>query len=115
MTGQMDRMISKLNGDSAEPGYETLNDVRAFIKRFCAFPDEHCLVAVTLWAAHAHMVENFHTTPRIAFLSPEPGSGKTRVLEVLDLLVPIRSDMMSENVMPTALSTNSRLWPRTGH
>jgi hypothetical protein len=34
------------------------------------------------------MAEFFHTTPRLALLSPEAGSGKTRVLEVLDLLVP---------------------------
>ena len=34
------------------------------------------------------MVEYFHTTPRLAMLSPEPESGKTRVLEILDLLTP---------------------------
>jgi len=69
-------------------GAGLLTYAESFIKRFCAFPDEHALVAVTLWAAHAHMVEYFHTTPRLALLSPEAGSGKTRVLEVLDLLVP---------------------------
>lgn len=71
-----------------EAGAPLLNEVQAFIRRFCAFPDEHCLIAVTLWAAHAHMAQHFHTTPRLALLSPEAGSGKTRVLEVLDLLVP---------------------------
>jgi hypothetical protein len=30
----------------------------------------------------------WESTPRIAFLSPEPGSGKTRALEVTELLVP---------------------------
>jgi hypothetical protein len=30
----------------------------------------------------------WESTPRIAFLSPEPGSGKSRALEVTDLLVP---------------------------
>jgi Protein of unknown function (DUF3631) len=69
-------------------GASLLTYTECFIKRFCAFPDEHASVAVTLWAAHAHMVEYFHTTPRLVLLSPEAGSGKTRVLEVLDLLVP---------------------------
>ena len=69
-------------------GAEVLNDVRDFIGRFCAFPDQHCLTAVALWAAHAHMVGHFYTTPRLAIVSPEKGSGKTRVLEVLNLLVP---------------------------
>lgn len=65
-----------------------LADVERFIRRFCALPTEADYVAVTLWAVHAHMVAYFHTTPRLALLSPEPGSGKTRVLEVLELLTP---------------------------
>jgi hypothetical protein len=69
-------------------GERLLIDVRAFIGRFCIFPDMHCLTAVALWAAHAHMVQHFHTTPRLIMCSPEVSSGKTRVLEVLDLLVP---------------------------
>lgn len=71
----------------APPCEAPLDDVRQFIRRFCAFRDEHCLVAVTLWAAHTHMIEHFHTTPRLSLVSPVAGSGKTRVLEVLDLLV----------------------------
>lgn len=65
-----------------------LADVERFIRRFCALPSEADYVAVTLWAVHTHMVAHFHTTPRLALLSPEPGSGKTRVLEVLELLTP---------------------------
>src|ERR1022692_4832437 len=68
---------------------------------FCVFPDEHCLIAVTLWAAHAHMVTHFHTTPRLAVLSPEASSGKTRVLEVLDLLVP--QSLLTLNASPAAI------------
>jgi hypothetical protein len=82
-------------------GATVLDDTHRFIKRFCAFPDEHCLVAVTLWAAHTHVIEQFHTTPRLALLSPEPGSGKTRVLEVLDTLV--ADGMMSLSVSPAAI------------
>ena len=69
-------------------GAELLDTVHAFIKRFVAFPSPVCIDTVTLWAAHAHMVKHFHTTPRLAMLSPEPESGKTRVLEILDLLTP---------------------------
>src|ERR1700687_5754224 len=75
------------SADDSKGGAALLTEVRSFIKRFCSFPDEHALTAVTLWAAHAHMVRHFHTTPRLALISPEPGSGKTRVLEILDLLV----------------------------
>jgi hypothetical protein len=82
-------------------GAALLTITEKFIKRFCAFPDEHALVAVTLWAAHCHMVEGFHTTPRLALLSPEAGSGKTRVLEVLDLLVP--ESMFCLSASPAAI------------
>jgi len=33
-------------------------------------------------------MDRWESTPRIAFLSPEPGSGKSRCLEVTDPLVP---------------------------
>lgn len=82
-------------------GAQLLDEARAFLKRFCAFPSDHALAAVSLWAAHAHMVAHFHTTPRLALLSPEPASGKTRVLEVLDLLVP--ESMFTLNASPAAI------------
>jgi hypothetical protein len=34
-------------------------------------------------------MDAWESTPRIAFLSPEPGSGKTRALEITELLVPL--------------------------
>src|SRR5690625_152340 len=68
-------------------GPEVLGDVEAFIRRFCVLPNEHAYVAVTLWAAHTHFIEQLETSGRLVCLSPEPGSGKTRVLEVLDTLV----------------------------
>ncbi len=42
---------------------------------------------LALWAAHTHAIEAFEDTPFLAVTSAEPESGKTRVLEVLDLLV----------------------------
>ncbi|MEU8832780.1 DUF3631 domain-containing protein [Streptomyces sp900116325] len=69
-------------------GATLLNEVETFHRRFNVFPTEAAYVAVTLWDAHAHLVECFETTPRIAFLSPEPGSGKSRALEIVELLTP---------------------------
>lgn len=77
-----------LSGKAEIDGAELLNDAQAFLRRFCVFPDEHCLTAVALWVAHAHAIRQFHTTPRLALISPEPESGKTRCLEVMHLLVP---------------------------
>jgi hypothetical protein len=67
---------------------DLLADVETFLARFVAYPSEHARVAHTLWVAHTHLMDAWDSTPRIAFLSPEPGSGKTRALEVTELLVP---------------------------
>ncbi len=82
-------------------GAGLLDNVRSFIGRFCAFPSEHALNAVTLWSAHTHAIKQFFTTPRLVLSSPEAGSGKTRVLEVLDLLVP--ESMFSLSASPAAV------------
>ncbi|RUU84046.1 DUF3631 domain-containing protein, partial [Mesorhizobium sp. M7A.F.Ca.MR.176.00.0.0] len=54
-----------------------------------------------LWIAHTHMMQAWESTPRIAFLSPEPGSGKTRALEISELLVP--RPVEAVNVTPAYL------------
>jgi hypothetical protein len=69
-------------------GAELLDLVHDFLGRFVAYPSKDAHVAHTLWCAHAHIMDAWESTPRIAFLSPEPGSGKTRALEVTELLVP---------------------------
>ncbi len=69
-------------------GARLLDQVEAFLGRFVAYPSEHARVAHTLWIAHTHLMAAWESTPRIAFLSPEPGSGKSRALEVTELLVP---------------------------
>jgi hypothetical protein len=82
-------------------GAALLQNAHDFIARFCALPSEHALVAVTLWAALTHMVKHFHTSPRLAALSPEPASGKTRLLEVLAILV--ANSMFSLAASPAAI------------
>lgn len=69
-------------------GSAVLDEVEAFHRRFNVFPLEAAYVAVTLWDAHAHLLDCFGSTPRLAFLSPEPGSGKSRALEIVETLVP---------------------------
>ena len=63
---------------------------RASSRRYVAFPSDEARAAVALWVVHCHAVEAFESTPRLALLSPEKGSGKTRTLEVLGLVVPTR-------------------------
>src|SRR5262245_16178391 len=67
--------------------YTALDLVESFLRRFIAYPSEHALVAHTLWIGHTHLMEAFDTTPRLAFMSAEKESGKTRALEVTALFV----------------------------
>ncbi|MFF4442044.1 DUF3631 domain-containing protein [Streptomyces sp. NPDC001621] len=69
-------------------GAVLLDQVEAFHRRFNIFPTEAAYVAVTLWDAHAHLIDAFDGTARLAFLSPEPGSGKSRALEIVETLTP---------------------------
>ena len=78
-----------------------LADVEAYVRRFVAFPSEGAVVAFVLWAAHTHALDAFESTPRLALLSPEPGSGKTRAQEILELLV--MNPLFSLNTSAAAL------------
>jgi hypothetical protein len=78
-----------------------LQQVHQFLGRFVAFPGKHEHTAAALWAVHCHMMDRWESTPRFACLSPEPGSGKTRVLEILELLVP--RPVAAINVSPAYL------------
>jgi len=80
--------IQGVEREESAAGEHLLRDVERFLRRFVAYPTEQACVAHVLWIAHTHAMSAWESTPRLAFLSPEPGSGKTRALEVSELLVP---------------------------
>lgn len=82
-----ERLLSDPAPDELD-GARVLDAIHAFLGRFVSYPSEEAHVAHTLWIAHTHFMDSWESTPRIAFLSPEPGSGKTRALEVTEPLVP---------------------------
>ncbi len=87
-----------------------LDRVEAFLVRYVAFPSEHEAAAIALWVAHAHLVDQFETSPILAITSAEMRSGKTRVLDCLERLVPrpLRMVTPSEAVIYTALAERPR-------
>lgn len=95
------KRIARLTGEADAPLAAVLDDVAAYCARFVAYPSEHAKTAHTLWIAHAHILHEMDSTPRLAFLSPEPGSGKTRALEVTETLVP--RPVEAVNVSPSYL------------
>jgi hypothetical protein len=85
----------------ARAGERMIEAVCTFLARFVSYPSEHAHVAHALWIVHAHMMACWDSTPRLAFLSAEPASGKTRALEVTELLVP--NPVSTVNVTPAYL------------
>jgi len=87
---QIERLArAPLNGPpETSAGLGILDAVYTFLGRFVAYPSVHAHVAHCLWVAHTHLMSAWESTPRLAFLSPEPGSGKTRAMELTETLVP---------------------------
>jgi Protein of unknown function (DUF3631) len=83
------------------PLAQILDDVHAFLGHFIIYPSMEAHDAHVLWIAHTHCIDAWESTPRIAFLSPEPASGKSRALEVSELLVP--NAVEAVNVSPAYL------------
>jgi hypothetical protein len=84
----LERARQDPNSDWYVPaGATVLQTVHDFLGRFVVYPSKEAHVAHTLWIVHTFFMDHWDSTPRIAFLSPEPGSGKSRALEVTEPLV----------------------------
>jgi hypothetical protein len=86
-------------------GAKVLNYTRAWLSRYAVFPSESALTAVTLWVAGSHARDEhgvliWREFPRLGMLSSEPGSGKSRVLELLAMLCPAVPGIESEPSEP---------------
>lgn len=94
----------------ATPLDRYLVDVHDFMVRYCAFPSEHEPVAIALWVAHSWIVERFDVSPILAVTSAEMRSGKTRVLDCLEMVCPNPRRMVlpSEAVFYTVLAGRPR-------
>jgi Protein of unknown function (DUF3631) len=94
-----------------ETGAALLDDVAAWIGRYLSVPSPHCITVITLWAAHTYAAEVFYVTPRLILDSAEPESGKTRVLELLNLIT--RAPIFTMNTTIAALYRRLAGEPRT--
>ncbi|MFD6676066.1 DUF3631 domain-containing protein [Rhodococcus zopfii] len=81
-----DERLSGIQTPTALSGAGILDDITEWLRWYSVYPDEHCAPTYALWLAHTHASVAFYVSPRIIFSSPEPGSGKTRDLELGALL-----------------------------
>lgn len=96
--GELDRIAIE---NDAKQGERMLAELHKFIGQFVSYPSSHARIAHALWVVHTHLMDRWESTPRLAFLSPEPASGKTRAMEITEMLVP--NPVMSVNVSPAYL------------
>lgn len=80
------------------PTTEALDAVQEILDTYLVFPNDEARDAVVLWTAHTHVFYAFESTPRLSVYSRDPGSGKSRVLEVLEHLVP--NPLYALNITP---------------
>jgi hypothetical protein len=81
-------------------GRRSLDDVAAFLRRFVVMSHRQT-DAVTLWVAHTHATGAAEVTPYLVVTSAEKRSGKTRLREVLELVV--HSPLSAANISDAAL------------
>jgi hypothetical protein len=74
-----------------------LGQTHRLVRRFVVI-GEHELVAISLWNAHTYVFDCSRVSPYLHAHSPEPQSGKTTLLEVLELTAryAVSADGMSE-------------------
>lgn len=84
----------------AQPTATLLAYVDNILRRFVHFPNggEHARLALSLFVLHTHAAEATMVTPYVYVKSPQKRSGKTRLLEVLELVcsAPIRAASITE-------------------
>lgn len=89
--GTLDRLVGLVRNalewkPEVADGAQLLDRVAAYIRRFVALSDLQARVAA-VWVVHTHAVDGSDSTPYLAITSAEKQSGKSRLLEVLELVV----------------------------
>jgi hypothetical protein len=106
VTGARENILAQRAGKAANrmpklDGAAILAETEHYFRRFLILPSADHFAALVLWAAHTHALDAFETTPRLLITSAEPGSGKTRVTELLATVCPRAIEAV--NVSPSFL------------
>lgn len=80
---------------------ELLSSVGDVFDRYIVFPNQEARDACVLWTAHTWVFKRFEATPRLSVYSSEPGSGKTRVMDLAAGMAP--KTMSAVNARPSFL------------
>jgi hypothetical protein len=65
---------------------ELLDEIRAAFSKYVVFPSPEALDATVLWCAATHAQPAWEHAPRLAVLSPEKRCGKSRLMDVAEVV-----------------------------
>lgn len=80
---------------------EVLHAVGTVFDKYAVFPTREARDTVVLWVLHSYVYKRFDATPRLSLYSSEPGSGKSRVMDLVAGLAPAAVNAV--NVRPSIL------------
>ena len=78
-----------------------LDELDEFVARYVYFESDAQRTAVVLWVAETHVADAFDVAPYLHIKSPEKQSGKTLLLEVIELTA--WDAVLTSNISPAAL------------
>lgn len=86
---------------------QVLEGITEFLRHYVCFSDVQA-TATALWLAHSHAIDASECTPYLHISSAEKESGKTRLLELLELLAaqPMRSIEISDAALFRIIDEN---------
>ena len=96
-----DTEVARSSSDRGQGLAEVLDELDGFVARYVHFESEAQRAAVVLWVAVTYVADGFEVAPYLHIKSPEKQSGKTLLLEVLELTA--RDPLMTSNITPAAL------------
>jgi Protein of unknown function (DUF3631) len=92
-------MIEDAKDWKPEAGADVLDEIYYFIRQYVIFGESEAR-ACALWVAHTYAFKAAEYTPYLSIESPEKRSGKSRLLDVLEMLV--REPWKSDHATPAA-------------
>jgi hypothetical protein len=94
----VEELVTEATGGLPSPLAAVLTAVSTFVRRFVSLSSDHQATAVALWVAHVYAIEAAHAAAYLRITSAVEESGKTTLLEVLELLLgdhAIKADSIS--------------------
>jgi hypothetical protein len=79
--------VNPIESHPPHPAPNVVDKVATFVKRFVFLKEPSLYRLLALWIIHTYLIEEFEYTGYVFAYSPEPESGKTRLLDVMHVLV----------------------------